>query len=170
MTKDTSKLSNDARRPNVAKYRSVASDPKTWAKMVNRTRFDSPNGCWEWIGFKNSSGYGVLIHPELGNVLAHRLALHIVGRPVPAELTVDHKCRNTACVNPDHLRPVFGTTNTMLGDGFYARNARKTHCKHGHEYTQENTTMRHVSRRSGFQGWTRVCRACEQRWRSKSAA
>lgn len=170
MTKNTSELSNKARRPNAAKYRSVAKDPQTWAKMVNRTKFDGPNGCWEWIGTVNGEGYGVLVHHEMGNVLAHRLALHIVGRPVPEELTVDHLCRNPSCVNPDHLEPAFGTSNTMRGNGYYAKNARKTHCNHGHEYSADNTIMRHVRRSSGFEGWTRVCRTCEARWRSKKIA
>jgi hypothetical protein len=44
----------------------------------------------------------------------------------------------------------------LRGDTFAARNAAKTHCKHGHEFTPENT----VARRDG----RRRCRACDNTW------
>ena len=37
---------------------------------------------------------------------------------------------------------------------------RKTHCKHGHEFTPENTLVRGIKRKQ------RVCRKCNERWQA----
>lgn len=37
--------------------------------------------------------------------------------PIPEGLTIDHLCRNTMCVNPDHLEPVTHRENLMRGVG-----------------------------------------------------
>ena len=55
--------------------------------------------------------------------------------PIPDGFHVDHLCRNTWCVNPDHLEPVTPLENTrrgMTGAVTKARHAAKTHCKSGH--------------------------------------
>ena len=83
--------------------------------MANRTlspldRFNArvdrsdPSGCWIWTG-GGANGYGRLNLGARGKkVYAHRWAYeHYVG-PIPDGLLVDHICRNTACVNPAHLR------------------------------------------------------------------
>ena len=54
-------------------------------------------------------------------------------------MTIDHLCRNRRCVNPEHLEPVSRGENVLRGDGHSARNARKTHCIRGHEFTVENS-------------------------------
>lgn len=129
------------RTPNVAKYARAAADRTTWTRMVNATKFDCPNGCWEWQLRLNDGGYGLFsVYGGAGPVLAHRLALHVAGRPVPEDMTVDHLCRNRRCINPDHLDIVTRGVNSLRGDGYYAVNARKSHCAHGHEFTDENTS------------------------------
>jgi hypothetical protein len=50
-------------------------------------------------------------------------------------MTIDHLCRNTSCVRPDHLEVVTREENALRG----SRNAAKTHCDRGHEFTPENT-------------------------------
>jgi hypothetical protein len=65
---------------------------------------------------------------------------------------LDHLCRNTRCVNPDHLEPVTLAENVLRGVSSPAMNARKTHCDSGHEFTPANT---YISPRS-----ERKCRAC----------
>lgn len=159
-------MSNSTRRhshsPNYAKYVLAASDPITWERFVARVNFATDSGCWEWTGSRNDAGYGIFtkwIDGRSMNMLAHRLALHIAKRPVPEDLTVDHLCRNTRCVRPEHLDIVTPTVNTLRGDGYYAVNGRKTHCTHGHEFTPENTYTYH-SRRTRWQGWTRSCKTC----------
>ena len=142
---------NPSRKPNVAKYRGVASKETTWANLVNRTDFNGPNGCWVWTGSFNENGYGLFTDHEYGSVLAHRLALHVAGRPVPEHLTVDHLCRNTACVNPEHLEAVTMRTNVHRGIAPAAANVLKTHCKRGHPLSGDNLKV---------VGNRRRCRAC----------
>ena len=37
--------------------------------------------------------------------LVHRYAYEWANGPIPDGLVIDHLCRVTACVNPDHLEP-----------------------------------------------------------------
>lgn len=67
--------------------------------------------------------------------------------------TIDHLCRNRGCVNPLHLQAVPMRENTLRGFGPSAENARKTHCKRGHEFTPENTYL-HDGRR--------ICKQCNR--------
>ena len=158
MTDRTRNNLNPSQLPNAAKYRAVATRPQTWARMVNATNFNAPRGCWEWTSSTNESGYGIFSDYEFGQVFAHRLALHIVGRPVPMDKVVDHLCRNRSCVNPSHLAIVTTSTNILRGEGSGAKNARKTHCIHGHEFTKENTYIGKTQTKIGTP--TRTCREC----------
>ena len=57
-------------------------------------------GCWEWKGRKNKTGYGVF-----GDFLAHRCAYVIAFGDIPPATCVLHRCDNPACCNPLHLFP-----------------------------------------------------------------
>lgn len=56
-------------------------------------------------------------------------------------MVLDHLCRVRGCVNPAHLEIVDNTTNILRGEGPTAQNARKTHCKRGHELNAENVRV-----------------------------
>jgi len=110
--------------------------------------------CWEWIGAKQSGGYGSFgIYCEMK--LAHRLSYeHWIGK-IPEGLQIDHLCRVRHCVNPDHLEPVTNKENVIRGNAGKHDNSfnkTKTHCKHGHEFTPENTYRRPRG--------SRECRTC----------
>src|SRR6266576_3456485 len=98
-----------------------------WAKVDRR----GSEECWPWQA-NRGRGYGnVWIAGRMYR--AHRVAYELLIGPIPEGLTLDHLCRNRGCVNPAHLEPVTSRENTLRGEGISANNARKTHCKHGHE-------------------------------------
>lgn len=122
-----------------------------WAK-VQRTE-----GCWEWTGSKLRSGYGQFtVDGKL--MYVHRFSYELHIGPIPDGLVIDHLCRNTSCVNPAHLEAVTDRTNILRGTAPAARNAARTHCVHGHEFTAENTQVD----RDGH----RKCKTCRRRIQS----
>jgi hypothetical protein len=66
---------------------------------------------------------------------------------------IDHLCRNTKCVNPEHLEPVTIRENLLRGIGPSAKHAVKTHCPAGHEYSGDNLYVHPVK-------GMRYCRTC----------
>lgn len=110
------------------------------------------SGCWDWVGTIQALGYGhVKVVGQRRRIYSHRYIYEEMVGPVPAGLTLDHLCHNRRCVNPAHLEPVSQRENILRGGGPTAANARKTHCKNGHEFTPENTHTRKTGR---------ACRAC----------
>jgi len=133
---------------------------KFWAMVDKR----GPTECWLWRG-PLSKGYGEAWLPVLGHrkrMRAHRVSYHLMVGTVPVGLALDHLCRNPQCVNPAHLEPVTDKVNTLRGVGITALNAAKTHCKHGHEFTPENTYW--------IRGGHRDCRECKRQQSAKRRA
>jgi hypothetical protein len=123
-----------------------------------RAIINPDTGCWEWSGstFKHSNGgkYGK-IKRDRRTVGTHVAAYEVFVGPVPDGLVVDHLCENTLCLNPAHLQPKTHRANILRGTSPAALNARKTHCKHGHEFDLINTRFRPNDR-------GRECRACDR--------
>lgn len=88
------------------------------------------NGCWEWTAHKVKR-YGVFWF-EGKAIMAHRFSYEHFVSSIPNELTIDHLCRNTFCVNPSHLEPVPLRENVLRGENLAAKNLRKTLCHKGH--------------------------------------
>lgn len=119
-------------------------------------------GCWVWQGFKRQSRnsrswYGMTNYRDKNDTV-HRIMISVTQRPVGFREVVMHLCDNSLCANPEHL--AFGTIQENLKDaaakGSYRYHKSHYHaCKHGHEFTPENTW---VCRR-GF----RNCRECQRR-------
>lgn len=110
------------------------------------------SGCWIWTGRIRPDGYGIF-ERDHKSTLAHRLYYELHVGPIPGGLGLDHLCRNTSCVNPEHLEPVTGIENTRRGIAPPAENARKTHCPVGHPLSGENL---YVAPKTGY----RACKAC----------
>lgn len=111
--------------------------PEKWCRLVAEQ-----GECLNWLGCLTPDNYG-----RLGGKYAHRVVYERLVGPIPAGLELDHLCRNTRCVKPEHLEPVTRAENMRR------RYAAYTHCKAGHEFTDSNT---YVMPSGG-----RRCRACQ---------
>lgn len=67
-------------------------------------RVEKTDYCWLWTGGRNWYGYGIFYLGDSRTVRAHRYSYERVWGSIPHDTELDHRCRNTLCVNPDHLR------------------------------------------------------------------
>ncbi|MFI7618020.1 HNH endonuclease signature motif containing protein [Nonomuraea terrae] len=116
-------------------------------------------GCWIWQGARDSKGYGKIKVDGIQRG-AHRVAYEALVAPITPGLVIDHLCRVTLCVNPEHLEPVTYLVNNLRGEGLPARYAERTHCDKGHEFTPENTYLCKQPRNPSR--FSRRCRTCER--------
>ncbi len=114
-----------------------------------------------------NTGYGHLSDGNGYPRLAHRLSYEAHKGPIPAGKILDHTCHNPTeckggktcmhrrCVNPDHVKPTTQKINTsaersqqfhestgnpriITAQAIAAENKRnRTHCKKGHEFTDD---------------------------------
>lgn len=112
------------------------AETRYWENVDTST---GPDGCWPWMGTMATTGYGRLKIGAKVRVQAHRFGYELQVGPVPVEYHIDHLCRNRACQNVKHLEAVTEGENIRRGIGPSAQNARKTHCKNGHPFDDENT-------------------------------
>lgn len=106
-------------------------------------KVEMTDGCWLWTGANSGcrGPYGV-IWDGTRRVRAHRYSYEAAYGPIPAGLVLDHLCRTPLCVRPSHLEPVTQAENILRGDAPGPKAIRLNRCKHGHEYTPENTLWR----------------------------
>lgn len=128
----------------------------------------SDSGCWEWTGIKSTNAsnnftygrflYGRDSRGKLILQMAHRVSYLLHKGELIDGYHVHHKCRNTLCVNPDHLEqltPEEHVHETEGCAGWIAANM--THCPNGHELSGENLAIR---RNKYGEIRQRACRRC----------
>ncbi len=143
--------------------------------------------CWLWcgnrttgVGCKGSEGYGHVRYKGL-TVKVHRLMFAWLIHSLPKgnrRGELDHLCRVHGCCNPVHLEFTTHRINILRSDNAAAKNAKKTHCKHGHPlsggnlfydkgYRQCRTCKRHQSQKRRAQHPDAVLEAA-RRWRERN--
>ncbi len=127
-----------------------------------------PNsGCWLFLGALTHNGYGKLrgADGDYRDEKAHRVFYERTKGPIPAGLQLDHLCKVTSCVNPDHLEVVTGAINCQRG-----RNAKLSPDKirQIRALTAAGETQRQVAARFGVSQMA-VCRVSRgATWRNVS--
>jgi hypothetical protein len=133
-----------------------------------------PGGCWNWKGAKSAERDGVTYYGYFAaggaksQMRVHRWSYQYYVGQIPEGFTIDHLCRNTLCVNPQHLEPVTQRENLRRSDVVTGKRSGATHCPRGHEYSTKNTAA--YTNKRGYS--RRKCRTCASavdaaRWRTK---
>lgn len=117
-----------------------------WSKV------EKTASCWLWTAATLRGGYGQFTISHDVKISAHRWSYESLVGPIPDGLVLDHLCRVSACVNPNHLEPVAQAENVRRGE-VWMISGSKTHCPSGHEYAGGNLYLRPSD-------GARVCRAC----------
>lgn len=102
--------------------------------LLESVEFNKQTNCWEWTGYKNKDGYGVVCRKcddKTIQVKAHRFIYAWICGDIPAGLVVRHSCNNPACVNPEHL--LLGTVKENAEDmvkiGHSCKGTKHPNCK-----------------------------------------
>jgi HNH endonuclease len=139
---------------------------RVWSRCV-----ETNSGCWVWQGFKwdfrnqkpGQPGYGGTNYRGQ-NVRIHRKMLELeLGRPLGPKMHACHTCDNPPCCNPAHLYEATNQQNHIDGGKRKRMQGQtKTHCKYGHEFTDENTYWAPRKAVNGVVGKVRSCKECNR--------
>jgi len=122
---------------------------RLWEKVETRSKDE----CWIWLGSKRGTGpYGAFrVGGRKGKVYgAHRLSYILNKGPLPLGCVIMHKCDNTLCVNPNHLKAGTQKEN-MLDMASKQRGSRRftkqVAEKIRSEYRKNDTTQRLMAKK-----------------------
>ena len=102
-------------------------------------------GCWLWVGATGKNGHAQLRNQGKTDY-SYRVSYRTLVGSIPSGLELDHLCRTTQCVNPQHLEPVtheenmrrspLGFQNNKTQRELSARSRAKASplCKNGHPF------------------------------------
>lgn len=135
--------------------RQNGTDPVIEFDTVPCRNADLVGPCHVFRGAKTRAGYGTMSNNR-EQLYVHRYVWEQTHGPIPTGLVVDHRCRNRACCNIDHLRVVTFKVNATEN----VERTVKTHCPQGHELSADNVY------RNGSGRKCKICtkvRAAEQK-------
>lgn len=130
-------------------------------RFLSKIALDA-EGHWIWTACKTKRGYGQM-RVTGKTIAAHRVSYEMHYGPIPAEMEIDHLCRITACVNPQHLEAVTHAENVARGRVGHIQRTQ-THCVNGHAFDSDNT----VARIDGSRGCRQCMRERSARWRNEN--
>lgn len=166
---------------------------KAYERFLKYIQID-PCGCWVFGGGSprtDTNGYKSLWNKRR-TIKVYRYSYETYTGPVPEGLQIDHLCRHTNCCNPEHLEAVtraenmrrstaptlarerlksLPTEERALWDEENCRrrakaHAARTHCKHGHLLTPDNTIIMKIPHsgnyRRGKYYKSKACRKCRE--------
>lgn len=138
------------------------------------SRIEKTSDCWIWRGKIDKTGYGSFGLKDNGvsrTRSAHKIVYEVLVGPIPQGMQLDHDCHDPIiciddcphrlCVNPSHLAIVTPRQNVLRSNGLAAKNASKTHCKNGHEFTEQNI---YVPAKRPNRRYCRTCAGMRQKY------
>jgi hypothetical protein len=131
-----------------ARFKTIPDEIRFWNKV------DKSGKCWLWMGHRNEQGYGQYYYQSRLQ-RAHRVSYILTGHTIPLTYMLDHLCRNTSCVNPEHLEPVTNRENVLRGRSS-ALKLRREYCKQGHRMVGDNLNIIHYKGKKSH-----TCRLCQ---------
>jgi len=138
--------------------KAIPVEQRFWARVEKTAT------CWLWRGptavSRGDARYGQISiggRANRKNHYVHILSfrMHYGEDSIPPGHQIDHLCKNTLCVRPDHLEAVTPSENARRSDSPAGINSRKTHCPRGHAYTPDNIS---------WQGRKRKCLTCAREY------
>lgn len=146
--------------------------PTVWERLLKHRKI-TDSGCWLYMLSVDAGGYARTRDEKGRLVSVHIYSYERVSGPVQDGFELDHTCHkpetcdkrqrgclHRRCFNPDHLEPVTHAENVRRGRMVLVSQASaakikrsRTNCKHGHEYSPQNT-------RAAVSNGSRVCKQC----------
>jgi hypothetical protein len=119
--------------------------------------------CHLWKNYLDRDGYGSFYFQKK-NRRAQRVAYYFANGDIPEGMVIDHICKNRHCVNPEHLRCITTSQNSLENSrSVGAINRMKEFCKYGHK----------LDRKYGKQRYCSICQSekhkrLSQKWRAEA--
>ena len=143
---------------NISDYIDSSNIESVKTRLFDKSMPEPNTGCFIWIGCLFNGDYGRMWVRDK-QIMAHRISYFVHKGEIPEAFVIDHICNHTPCINPQHLE-----AKTQKDNGYRSKhspttiNAQKTHCKNGHEFTEENTNSTIYGRR---------CITCVKKYKSE---
>lgn len=134
--------------PHITKYVRGGIEDRLGGRIVPG---DGPDACHLWTRRDGSApNYGYMWVDGKYRIVNRVIMEMLLSRPLAPEEWVLHTCDNPPCCNPNHLYIGDAADNAQDRKDrkrhWRDRRPPKTHCKRGHEYTEENTYMTRTGR------------------------